>query len=137
MKYTFIVFLFVLFYKPTHAQVNDATEAKSLSFEHTEEKATKVNKMDGRFENMPTIVGLPDFFVSKETSLRVAPDHRSKVKIRLYPGTEVEILDPSHNLHWTKIRIGERIGWAKKALLHPVSGQLDYSYLEALPTGER
>ena len=132
IKYTLILSLLILFYKPANAQVETNTEAESLSFEHNAE-----DKAEDRFENMPLIAGLPTFFVGKETSLRMEPDHRSKVKIRLYPGTEVEILDPSHSLHWTKIRIDGRIGWAKKALLHPVSGELDYSYLEALPVQGR
>ena len=75
----------------------------------------------------PLIDGLPAFYVNFETSLRAEPDHKSDVKIRLFPGMKVEVLDPYNYLYWTQVKVGEKIGWAKKACLDPESGEIDHS----------
>lgn len=75
----------------------------------------------------PLIAGLPAFIVNIETSLREEPDYRAGIKARLYPGTKVEVLDPYNYLQWTKIKIGEKIGWAKKECLDPESGDIDHT----------
>ena len=89
-----------------------------------------VEKTSANAEEMPRIPGLPPFSVGIETSLRTEADHRSEVIIRLKEGMKVEVLDPISSLYWTKVRINERIGWAKKACLDPESGEIDYSYLD-------
>jgi len=87
---------------------------------------TTVDTMTYGQDRSPIIAGLPMFFVNFETSLREKPDHRSDVKIRLTRGMKVEVLDPYNYIHWTKIKVGDRIGWAKKAYLDPVSGEIDH-----------
>ena len=89
-----------------------------------------VEKKSANAEETPLIPGLPPFSVGTETSLRTEADHRSEVIIRLKEGMTVEVLDPISSLYWTKVRINERIGWAKKACLDPESGEIDYSYLD-------
>lgn len=75
----------------------------------------------------PLIAGLPAFIVNLETSLREQPHYRAGIKTRLSPGTRVEVLDPYNYRQWTKIKVGDKIGWAKKECLDPESGKIDHT----------
>lgn len=56
------------------------------------------------------------YIVTRETSLRAAPDHRSKVIVRLPEGGEVSFLERTGR-YWWKVQYKGRTGWAKCALL--------------------
>lgn len=75
----------------------------------------------------PLIAGLPAFIVNLETSLREEPHYRAGIKTRLFPGTRVEVLDPYNYLQWTKVKVGDKIGWAKKECLDPETGEIDHT----------
>ncbi|MCB0571153.1 MAG: SH3 domain-containing protein [Phaeodactylibacter sp.] len=57
-----------------------------------------------------------DYLVTQETSLRAAPDHRSKVLVRLPVGGQVHFLERTDR-YWWKVEYDGRTGWAKCALL--------------------
>ena len=59
---------------------------------------------------------LGDYQVTLETSLRAAPDHRSKVLTRLPVGGQVQFLERTDK-YWWKVRYEGKTGWAKCALL--------------------
>lgn len=64
----------------------------------------------------PKAAPLGDYQVTLETSLRAAPDHRSKVLTRLPVGGQVQFLERTDK-YWWKVQYEGKTGWAKCALL--------------------
>lgn len=59
---------------------------------------------------------LPQFRLSKSTSLRKGPTHTSGVILRLRTDDRVELLEKTTNLWW-KIKFGQEVGFAKALLM--------------------
>lgn len=120
-KHFLLVGLLCLYFGQVHAQTEEKAEARPV--------LAKEDPLAWEHQARPVMLGLPDFIMNTATSLRTEPDHRSKVQIRLRPGMRVEVLDPVSHRYWTKVRIGDRIGWAKKHCMDPESGEFEYGNL--------
>ena len=71
-------------------------------------KAVEVNELTEKGSNA--------YRVTKATSLRVQPDSRARVLLRLQAEDRLEVLDDSGRWWW-RVRYKDKLGWAKAALL--------------------
>ena len=89
-------------------------EIRSESLENvplTEEPPVKKAKLASK-----PLIESNKYTITKETSLRKAPDSKARVLVRLKVGSKLQVLDSSGKWWW-KVNYKGREGWAKRALL--------------------